>query len=363
MKVALIHYWLVNVRGGEKVLEALCELFPDADIFTHVYVKPSFKESIIYKHNVYTSFISKLPFSKRFYQLYLPFMPLALEELDLHGYDLIISSESGPAKGIIPPPGVKHICYCHSPMRYAWDMYHLYKKSQGYFKRKIITFVMHYLRRWDQQSSLQVSRFVANSKFVQQRISSYYNRDSDIIYPPVAVNDFQIAKEIDDHYLMLGQLVTYKRPDLAIEAFNTNGKSLIVVGDGEMLEDLKKMSNPNINFLGRADFLTIKKLMSTCKALIFPGAEDFGIVPVEVMASGRPVIAYKRGGALETVIEGESGLFFNEQSADSLNEAITDFEARLDQFDSISIRTHALKFSKERFKNEIASYIQDFTSV
>ena len=352
MKVAIIHYWLLGVRGGEKVLESLCELYPQADIFTHVYNADSFEQSVISQHSIKTTFISKVPLSHKFYQSLLPLMPLALEELNLNGYDLIISSESGPAKGIIPPPGIPHICYCHSPMRYTWDMYHQYKSQSGFLKRVLMTPLMHYLRRWDQSSSTQVTQFVANSQFVAKRIKSYYGRDSVVINPPVSFDEFSISDNIGDFYLVLGQLVQYKRADLAVEAFNQSGKKLIVVGDGEQFNELKKVAKPNIEVRGRLPFTDTVKLLSMCKALIFSGVEDFGIVPLEAMASGRPVIAYKKGGAMETVLDGLSGVFFEEQSVDSLNTAVEKFEANYEQFDSHIIRGYVKEFDKSRFKKK-----------
>lgn len=363
MKVAIIHYWLVGIRGGEKVLESLCEIYPQADIFTHVYDKNSFDKSIISQHKINTSFISKIPFSGKFYQSLLPLMPLALEELDLSGYDLIISSESGPAKGIIPPPGVTHICYCHSPMRYAWDMYHEYKSQSGFLKRVVMTPLMHYLRRWDQSTATQVTHFVANSKFVAKRIKSYYGRNSIVINPPVSFDEFSIRNDIGDFYLVLGQTVRYKRADLAVEAFNASGRKLIVVGDGEQLPALRKIAKSNIEIRGRLPFSEIANLLSTCKALIFSGVEDFGIVPLEAMASGRPVIAYKKGGALETVAEGLSGIFFEEQSIESLNAAIEDFESNYGLFDSKRIRDYVKKFDKNRFKKEFMELINTTNDV
>ena len=357
MKVALIHYWLLTPRGGEKVLEALCELFPDADIYTHVYDEQAFVDSPISKHRVHTSFISRLPFAKRLYQSYLPLMPMALENFDLSGYDLIISSESGPAKGIIPPPGALHICYCHSPMRYAWDMYHSYKGSAGFFKRIFMPPLMHYIRRWDQLAAAQTDHFIANSHFVASRIQRYYRRSADVIYPPVAVDDFSISDTPGDFYLLLGQLVQYKRADLAVKAFTESGRKLVVVGEGEQAETLRRIAGPNITFKGRASFAELKMLMSTCRALIFPGIEDFGIVPLEAMASGRPVIAYGEGGALETVVSGETGLFFNAQTVEALNATLVEFEEKALLFDPKAIRSYARKFNQARFKNELETYI------
>ncbi|PWI34551.1 glycosyl transferase [Vibrio albus] len=359
MRVAIIHYWLVNVRGGEKVIESLCELFPQADIFTHVYNPDNFKNSIISQHNVQTSFISGLPKAKTKYQSYLPLMPMALEELDLSGYDLVISSESGPAKGVIVPPGVPHICYCHSPMRYAWDMYHDYKQNAGWLKRKLMTPLMHYIRRWDQLSAQQVTHYIANSSFVAKRISSYYGKQAEVIHPPVSVDDFEVSENTDEYYLMLGQLVAYKKADLAVRAFNESGKKLIIVGEGEQLDELRKQANSNIQLLGRQPFSEIKRYLSNCKALIFPGVEDFGIVPVEAMACGKPVIAYAKGGALETVVDGKTGLYFHEQTEKALNEAIEKLEDEV-EFTSREIRNHAESFSKEIFKQNIQSAIKNF---
>lgn len=358
MRVAIVHYWLVNVRGGEKVLEALCELYPDADIYTHVYDPSKFKNSVIGQHQIFQSFISKLPAAKRWYQNYLPLMPLALEQFDLSDYDLVISSESGPAKGVIPAPGRPHICYCHSPMRYAWDMYHNYKKRCGWFKRLLMVPLLHYIRRWDQLSSMSVSYFVANSHFVAGRIQSFYHRSAHVIHPPVDFDEFQPTnRPPEEFYLLLGQLVSYKKADLAVRAFNASGRYLKVVGEGEQLQELRRMAQSNIEVLGRLSFEEIKILLANCKALIFPGVEDFGIVPLEAMSSGRPVIAYREGGAVETVKENISGLFFDQQTAHDLNQAIERFEQSYEQFDSYSIRRYAAQFSKDRFKQQFSDYI------
>ena len=317
MKVAIVHYWLVAMRGGEKVLAGLLNLFPNADLFTHVYDKQAVSDQIS-RRPVSTTFIQHLPFSKRIYQNYLPLMPIALEQLDLRSYDLVISSESGPAKGVLTYPGCLHICYCHTPMRYLWDMYHDYKKFSGPLKRLAMIPLIHYLRLWDTASAQRVDRFVANSKHVAKRIEKIYRRDASIIHPPLNVQDFFVSEEPDDFYLMVGQLVGYKRADLAIRAFNRMKKRLIVIGQGEQFKMLKKIAGPGIELMGLQPFSVVREHYSKCRALIFPGEEDFGIVPVEAMASGRPVIAYGRGGALETVVEGETGIFFNNQSEEDL---------------------------------------------
>lgn len=361
MRVAIIHYWLVALRGGEKVLESICELYPDAEIFTHVYDPEPFEKSVISKHKIHKTFISKLPFAKKYYQSYLPLMPLALEELNLTGFDLVISSESGPAKGVIPPIGVPHICYCHSPMRYAWDMYHIYKSKARVLKRLFMPFLMHYLRRWDQLNSTQVTHFIANSQFVASRIKSYYGRSAEVIYPPVSFEEFELSSEVEDYYLLLGQLVDYKKADIAIEAFNQSGKRLIVVGEGGQRGELEKSADSNIEFKGRLPFSEMKRLLSRCKALIFPGVEDFGIVPLEVMASGRPVIAYAKGGALETVLDRKTGVLFHAQTSASLNEAINEFERSGVELEPYQIRGHAESFREDRFKYEFNKFIESIS--
>lgn len=356
MKVAIIHYWLVNMRGGEKVIEALCELYPQADIFTHV-VDESALSPILRKHRIYTTFIARLPGAKRHYHWYLPLMPLALEQLDLSGYDLVISSESGPAKGIIVGPNTRHICYCHSPMRYLWDMYHEYLNGASLPVRCLFPVLAHYLRIWDRQSALSVDQFIANSNFIAKRIAKYYRRDSVVIHPPVAVDDFYIADNIDDYYLVFGQLVKYKRADLAVEVFNRLGKPLLVIGDGDMLPRLKQVANDNIRFLGKLPFDQVRHHLAHCKALIFPGMEDFGIVPVEAMASGRPVIAFAAGGALETVVDQVTGVFFTEQTPESLISAIEAFEHIQDRIRPEVIRRHAEEFSANTFKERLSHFI------
>lgn len=356
MKVALIHYWLVNMRGGEKVLEALCELYPQADIYTHV-LDPNAISPIILSKTIRTTFINKLPWAKQHYQWYLPLMPLALEQLDLSAYDLVISSESGPAKGVIVSPNSVHICYCHSPMRYLWDMYGDYLKNASLPIRLLFPFLAHYLRILDRQSATGVDQFIANSHFVAKRIQKYYRREAIVIHPPVNVDEFYVADKTEEYYLFFGQLVKYKRADLAIEAFNRLGKPLFVIGEGEMLPQLKRMANDNIHFLGKQPFEQVKYYLAHCKALIFPGVEDFGIVPIEAMASGRPVIAFAAGGAMETVIEHATGLLFKEQTPESLISAIESFEQIQSKFSPESIRGHAKNFGRNTFKRNIRQVI------
>jgi len=356
MKVALVHYWLVGMRGGEKVLEALCELYPEADIFTHVCDPESISDTLR-RHTIHSSFIARLPRAKQWYQRYLPFMPMALEQLDLRGYDLVISSESGPAKGIIPPPEATHICYCHSPMRYVWDMYHDYLEGAGRLTRLLMPPLLHKLRTWDVTTAPRVDHFVANSDYVAARINKYYRRVAKVIHPPVDTDEFGPGGETGDFYLMMGQLVGYKRADLAVEAFNRLGLPLVIIGEGEMREALEKKAAANIRFLGWQPFTEIQSHYARCKALVFPGAEDFGIVPVEAMAAGRPVIAYRRGGATETVVDGVTGLFFDEQTAEGLMEAVQRFEAMGPGFAVEPIIEHARKFDRDVFKRQMKDFI------
>ncbi|MFQ5643111.1 MAG: glycosyltransferase, partial [Thiogranum sp.] len=347
---------LVGMRGGEKVLEALCELYPDADIFTHVCDPDAISETLR-SHRITSTFIQCLPRARAWYQRYLPLMPLALEQLDLRGYDLVISSESGPAKGIVPPPESTHICYCHSPMRYVWDMYHDYLADAGRLTKLMMPPLLHYMRTWDVTTAPRVDHFIANSSYVAARIRKYYRRDAKVIHPPVDTMEFSPRADGGDFYLMMGQLTGYKRADLAVEAFNETGKPLVIIGEGEMRRELEKKAGANIRFMGWQPFESIKEHYARCRALIFPGTEDFGIVPVEAMASGRPVIAYRRGGATETVVDGVSGLFFDQQTVPALIDAVRRFEAVDGGYASEPIIRHAKKFDREVFKQSMKDFI------
>jgi len=355
------------MRGGEKVLEELCQMFPQADIFTHVYVPDKISDTIK-AHRIQTTSVAKLPFAQRLYQSYLPFMPRALEEIDLTGYDLVISSESGPAKGVIVPPDAYHLCYCHSPMRYLWDQYHVYKNSAGRLSRLVLPHVAHRLRGWDVTSAARVDAFAANSNHVAARIGKYWRREAEIVFPPVDIEAFAPVpqSEVGDFYLWAGELAPYKRPDLMVEAFNQLGLPLVVIGGPDASRtQLEKQAKGNITFLGRASFDTLRDKLARCRALIFPGEEDFGIVPVEAMASGRPVIAFDRGGARDTVIDGETGLLFKEQSVEGLVAAVREFEARkLYEVSSEKLTAHVRKFSKTAFRQGIERMLPtEFTPV
>lgn len=358
MKVAIVHYWLVNMRGGEKVVEALCRMFPQADIFTHVY-DPERVSPTIRAHKVTTSFIASLPGAKRHFRRYLPLMPMALEQLDLRGYDLILSSESGPAKGVIPPPDSAHLCYCHSPMRYLWNMFHEYRDGAGSVTRLLMPPLAHYLRNWDALSATRVDRYVANSRTVASRIARYYHRDSDVVFPPVDVDAFAPSTDIDDYYLMAGELVGYKRPDLAVRSFNRLGKKLVVVGGGEMLPAIRALAGPTVTVLGPQPFDALRRHYARSRALVFPGEEDFGIVPVEAMASGRPVLAFRKGGATETVVDEVTGLFFDEQTVEALEAGVVEIERR--RFDPQRIVEHARRFSPQHFERRLGAIVAQAT--
>ncbi len=357
MKVAIVHYWLLTMRGGERVVEALCELYPEADIYTHV-ARPEVLSDTIRRHRIRETFIARLPGARRHYQKYLPFMPLALEQLDLRDYDLVISSECGPAKGVITTPRTLHVCYCHSPMRYVWDMYWDYLRDVAKPMRPAARVLLHYMRRWDLASAFRVDHFISNSSFVAGRVRKHYRRASDVIHPPVDTGAFAPAEAAGDYYLMVGELVPYKRADLAVRAFSRAGKKLVVIGAGEQLSELRRLAGPSVEVMGRQPTSVIREKYGRCRALLFPGEEDFGIVPIEAMASGRPVIALGRGGALETVVEGRTGLFFDEQTEDSLLAAVERFEASEATFDPEVIRRHAVRFDRRVFKEKFAARVE-----
>ena len=357
LRVALVHHWLVRMRGGEKVLEALCQIFPQADIYTLVF-DPSEIPASIRQHRITTSWIQKLPWAKKYYTQYLPFFPFAIEQFELSGYDLVISSEAGVSKGVLTRPETCHICYCHTPLRYAWSAYHIYLQAvRSPFRRRLIPFVMNYLRLWDWVSSSRVDYYIANSQNVANRIRKYYRREAPVIYPPVATTDFGQAGAIEDYYLAVGQLVPYKRFDLAVDAFNQLGRPLLIVGDGPEYSRLQRKAGKNIKLLRRTSDEKLKECLSGGRALIFPGEEDFGMIAVEAHACGRPVIALARGGALEIVIPELNGIFFAEETASSLAEAVVRFESIEAKFQPRIIQETARPFREARFEREIRNFI------
>ncbi|MFM5885582.1 MAG: glycosyltransferase [Novosphingobium sp.] len=344
------------MRGGERVLERLLDLYPAADIFTHVY-DPAQISSRLNQASIKTSMIDRMPFSRRFYQYYLPLMPMALEELDLSAYDLVISSESGPAKGVITRPDSRHLCYCHSPMRYLWDHYHQYKREANPLTRLVMPPLYHRLRNWDVSASARVDRFAANSRFIRSRIAKVWRRDADVIHPPVETSLFTPSLDTDDYYLWVGQMVPYKRPDLAVEAFNRNGRKLLMVGTGSMLGKLRARAAPNIEFVERMDFAALRKAYARARALVMTAEEDFGITPVEAMASGRPVVAYGRGGVLDSVIPESTGLFFAADEAEALVEAVEQMERFLPHFDPRDAISQANRFAPDVFDRKMRAFV------
>lgn len=356
MKVAVVHYWLVNMRGGERVLEQILSCYPNADLYTHV-IDPSAVSEIIRDRKVVETFVGRLPGAQRHYQKYLGFMPRALEELDLTSYDLVISSESGPAKGVIAGPNALHICYCHTPMRYLYDHYPEYKAQIGPIKRMYFSHLCHRLRQWDFISAGRVDNFIANSSFVAARIKRVYGRSSEVIHPPVDLDAFQpVATPSRDYYLCVSELVQYKRIDLAIEAMRGLDTRLLVVGDGEQAKELRRNAPSNVEFLGRVNMEKLRFLYANARALIFPGEEDFGIVPVEAMASGTPIVALGSGGARDSVLEGVTGVFFEERSVASIRDALRSFEAM--RFDTGQIIEHARGFSATRFRESFINIVE-----
>lgn len=352
-KVALVHDWLTGQRGGEKVLEVFAEVFPDAPIYTLFHL-PGCQIREIEKKTIVTSFLQRLPFLEKRYRFYLPLFPLAAELFDLQEYDLVISSSHCVAKGIIPHSDSLHICYVHSPVRYAWNQYFLYFSTDrlNFFSRISIPPIIHYLRLWDESSSHRVDHFIANSKNVARRIQKYYRRQAKVIPPPVDTQFFQPAEEQEDYYLIVSALVPYKRIDFAIEAFNRTGETLKIVGRGPDYKKLKKRARPNIEFLGSLEAIELLSVYQRAKALILPGEEDFGITSLESQSCGIPVIAYGRGGALETVIPGETGLFFYEFNVESLLDVLDKIRGL--EFNKTKVRDNALNFSRDKFKERVA---------
>ena len=338
-------------------------MFPQADIFTHCLCKENISP-VILEHKIYTSFIDKLPFSKKIYQYYLPLMPLALEQFVLRDYDLVISLESGPAKGVLVPASIPHLCYCHTPMRYLWDMSQEYLQDKNFFIRPIMRYLLHRMRLWDVVSSHRVDRYVANSTCVSRRIAHWWSRKASIVFPPVELPDTGIdytrEREANAPYVFLGQLVSYKKADLALKACAKLGRRIVIVGDGEQRRELETLAHRlgvQATFTGRIPNSHSKwEILSTARGLLFPGEEDFGIVPVEALSCGCPVIGYGKGGLLDTVRDGQDGVYFQKQTVDSLVEAIQRFEQM--DFDRRALRKWAENFAEERFVAQMETEIE-----
>ena len=356
--IALVHDWLTGMRGGEKVLEVLCELFPDATLFTLVHKQGSVSPTIE-KMKIKTSFLQHVPGGKEHYQHFLPLYPAAAKNLNLHDFDLVISSSHAAAKAVTVRPDALHICYCHTPMRYIWDQYEQYfgKENAPLYMRLAVRMILGYLREWDKRTARRVNHFIANSMNVQERIKRIYQRDSFVIYPPVDANRFIVDRGNKGYYLIVSALVPYKRVDVAVRAFAGLNDKLVVIGQGAELAKLKAVAKDNVTFIGWAGNDELSRYYAECKALIFPGEEDFGIVPLEAMASGKPVIAFGKGGLLETVAEGKTGVFFHEQTPESLREALKESESM--QFDPEVIHSHAIQFDRSIFKKRMETYIRE----
>jgi glycosyltransferase involved in cell wall biosynthesis len=370
LRVAIVHHWFISRAGGERVVDTIVSLFPNADLFA-LFLDNQKLSPALQKRKITTSFLDKSPIARRAHRQFLPFYPLAVEMLDLSGYDLVISSDSGPVKGVITDPEATHICYCHSPMRYIWDGHSAYRRGMSPLTRTIFAVTSHYVRNWDYAAAQRVDHFIANSNYVAGRIRKYYRRDSTVIHPPINTSQGFLAEKRDDYYLAVGRLVPYKRTDIVIDACVTLGRRLLIAGDGPEMKRLKKRSGKNVEFLGEVDECELRNLYAHCRALLFAADEDFGMVPLEAQSYGRPVIAYGKGGSLETVIGADSpigaqkfyenqaitGVFFREQTAVSLAEAMRSFESSEDIFRPHQIQSHARQFDTTIFVSRLRNYI------
>jgi glycosyltransferase involved in cell wall biosynthesis len=371
MRVAIVHHWFISLAGGERVVETIASMFPNADVFT-LFLDERKLPPALQKRKITSSVLDKIPVARRVHRHFLPFYPLAVEMLDLSGYDLVITSDSGPMKGVITDLSATHICYCHSPMRYLWDGHSAYLRGMSPLMQTIFGLTSHYVRNWDYSAAQRVDYFIANSNYVAGRIWKYYRRDSTIIHPPINTSHSFLANKHEDYYLAVGRLVPYKRTDILIDACSKLGRKLVIVGDGPEMKRLKKQAGKNIEFLGEVDESQLRKIYAQCRALLFAADEDFGMVPLEAQSYGRPVIAFGKGGSLETVVgvyapirrqkveEGSAitGVFFAEQTADALAKAILSFESSEDIFVPQDIQLHARKFDTSIFVDRLRGYVE-----
>lgn len=355
-KTALVYDWLVTMGGGEKALSAIAEMYP-APIHTLVHDPKPFRGTVFEKTPVYSSFLQKFPFSKRLYRNYLPFFPLAIEQFDLSSYDVIISSSHAVAKGVLTTSNQIHLCYCFTPMRYAWDLTHQYLANLRGLRKTVAKASLHYLRNWDIASASRVDHFATISHYVAARIKKIYGKSSQVIYPPVDVDTIPFSSQKQNYYLTASRMVPYKRLDLIVEAFSHfPDKKLLVVGDGPEKTRIQKLAGKNVELLGRVSDQQLHNLLCHAQAFIFAAEEDFGIAPLEAQAAGTPVIAFGRGGALETVLSEQTGLFFPDQTVESLCNTLKNFQ--LNDFNSEIIRNHAQKFNKTRFIQEFKQFVK-----
>ncbi len=357
-KTALVQDWLVSMGGAEQVLLEMASLFPTAPVYTALHHSRELPKAIN-DLEIRASFLQDFPGARSRHRLFLPLMPLAFESFDLTQFDLVLSSSHACAKGIIPGPRTCHLAYIHTPIRYAWDMLHTYfaQEQPSRLKRAIMHPLLHYLRNWDLLSNTRIDAMACNSRFVMQRIRRYYGREATVIHPPVHVPTQAPSRQPDDFYLLVSRAVPYKRLDLAIEAFRTSGRKLVVVGEGPDSAGLKAQAASNISFRGWVDRPQLEALYNSARALIFPGLEDFGIVPVEAQAYGCPVVAFGQGGVLDSVLQEETGMFFQEQTIASLNQTLTQFEAR--DWNTAHLHQHALGFAPEHFQRKLKAFVDE----
>ena len=367
-KVAIVHDWFSTIAGSERVVEQLCNLYPEADLFA-VYADPSVVAAtdFLQGRKLSTSFIQQLPQASKSFRLYLPLMPLAVEQLDVSAYDIVISSSHAVAKGILTGPDQLHISYVHTPIRYAWDLQHQYLRESGLeagVRGWMAKWMLHQLRIWDYRTASGVDHFVANSAFIARRIRKVYGREAQVIYPPVDVHSFDLCTQSENYYLTVSRLVPYKKIDVIVEAFNAMPNNrLIVVGDGPGMKKLKAIAKPNVELIGYQSFRAMRELMQKARAFVFAAEEDFGITPVEAQACGTPVIAYGKGGALETIVPFDAddyptGMFFDRQEPQSLVDAVELFERQRHLIDPKQCRANALRFSNERFCEQFSSFVE-----
>ncbi len=370
LRVALVHHWFVSFAGGERVVDTMAGMFPNADIFT-LFLDQKKLSPALRGRKITASFLDRIPGARKVHRHCLPLYPLATEMLDLSSYDLVITSDSGPMKGVITDLDATHICYCHSPMRYLWDGYSAYRRDMSSASKFVFELTSHYVRNWDYVAAQRVDHFIANSRYVARRIHKYYQRQSTIIHPPIDTSRSYLANSLDDYYLAVGRLVPYKRTDVLIGACQKLGRKLVIVGDGPEKERLKKSAGKNVEFVGETTDEQLREIYARCRALLFAADEDFGMVPLEAQSYGRPVIAYGKGGSLETVVgatgsavrqkasSGEllTGIFFERQSAESLADAISTLESCEHLFSPEDIQSHARRFDTSVFVARLNNYI------
>lgn len=357
MKTAVVHEWLVTYAGSEQVCEQMLRLYPESALYSLVDFLPEDVRFFIQHRPVQTSFLQRLPFARQHFRSYLPLMPLAIEQFDLSGYDVVLSSHHAVAKGVITRADQLHISYVHTPIRYGWDLRQDYLAGAGGVKAIAIQTILHYLRLWDVTTAHRVDQFVANSQFVARRIQKTYRRDATVIYPPVAVDRFEPKAQRDEFFLTVSRFVPYKRVDLTVQAFNQLGLPLVVIGEGPEWERVRAIAQPNIQFLGRQPDTVVEDHLQRCKAFVFPAEEDFGITVVEAQAAGAPIIGYGRGGTLETVLPNKTGILFSEQTVEGIVEAVRAFQSQAGSFDPDVSRQQAERFSVERFRHEFSRFV------